>query len=1425
MNQIRSRAFLSLIEAAIIVLITAPALAQYQPLVSHVAGNLGGPGMADGQGTAARFTSPWGVWSDGKTLYIADSRNHTIRRMDVATRSVTTIAGTPGVEGDLDGPLNSAQFRYPTMLWGDGRKIYVTTRSSVRVVDLPGGMVTTLPGLQVRQAIGIWGMGEYLYVLEPGYQAFRSPAQRGSIRRVDLRTGVVETLPVVLPTDVLTPFTGPTAIWGDGEHLYVAYNGRGPLVGELDVTSNVLHPILSLDPQADYQYLNGLWGDGQGYLYASDAAQHLVLKINIATGESKIVLGASGPNIFAEGLGTIARLRTPLGGAIVNGALYVADGGSHIIVTAGLETFTMRTAAGLSPANLPGEGPSTSSIQFGRSLWSNGSFVYSVSNSAVQKVSIATGETYEIPLTSGMMPLTLRTPAGVWGSGSNLYVLDASDRSLRRIASTGETTVISTAFNGTSDLWGDDQNLYVGNGNVISKFNLATGTLSTFAGSGAVGGADGIGIGASFRGVRGLWGDGIYLYAVDYPGRTIRRISLASAEVATFAGTDFVEGFEDGIGPAAQFFVPEDVWGDGTYLYVTDYNRIRRVSIATGEVTTIAGRRGSIGQDDGIGTVATFQQNSGTWGSGRRLFISDSGRLRQMDLDTLAVSTLAGRQLPPSDGVGAAARIYGPTGIWGNAENLYITDRYSVRRLNRTTRAVSTIAGFPGEFGSAGGAGLQARFNRPVGIWGDGVALYVADSHSKLIRRITLATGEVTRLAGTADAYPPRDGVGADAIFGWPQGVWGDGTYLYISDTDDQTIRRLTLATNEVVTIAGVSRKLGFQDGPGPQARFHSPTQLSGDGNFLYVTDVFNDAIRRISLSNYEVTTLKIFGPGAGPPGSVEAYLTAFGNSFADGRFLYMTRGNAVLKIDIETGAHEIIAGSTRVVGSEDGPGSLARFQVPVGLWTDKFTMYVADNANDAIRAIDLVPAAQTRTFSVSSHGSISLSSERPPNLTVGYARIQAQRTGNYGLPGGMAIFGYRQNGVLVSEVSVPAAALVSSGRIFAEVAGPVNTGIAIANPNSQPVIIDFYFTDANGNNFGQGSTVIGPNRQIAAFLNETPFNGVGDIHATFTFKSSLLVSAIALRGFTNERSEFLMTSVPVGEVTNSSPGTVTIPHFADGGGWKTSVVVMNPTDGTITGEVRPYSQNGQPLAMTLNGVTSDVFSYSIPPRSFTTFRSGGLQSNIDAGFIAVNSTSTTSRPFVFVMFRYSTNGVTVTESSVAAQSASMVWSMFVESAGNLGASGSIQSGIAIAHNEADGANIHFELFGSDGKFIGGSSNIQIPGRWQTSMFLNQIPGLPPIPSSFRGVLRVWSDRNRFSRPGVSVTGLRGRYNERGEFLFTSTPAIAEVFATTSSELLFPHFAIGGGYETEFVLFSDNGSSGTVYFFDQNGNPLSLGLQ
>ena len=69
-----------------------------------------------------------------------------------------------------------------------------------------------------------------------------------------------------------------------------------------------------------------------------------------------------------------------------------------------------------------------------------------------------------------------------------------------------------------------------------------------------------------------------------------------------------------------------------------------------------------------------------------------------------------------------------------------------------------------------------------------------------------------------------------------------------------------------------------------------------------------------------------------------------------------------------------------------------------------------------------------------------------------------------------MAIFGFRQNNVLVSEAAVPASVPITNGRIYAEVAGVVNTGIAIANPNATSTTITYYFTDRDGQNSPQGS-------------------------------------------------------------------------------------------------------------------------------------------------------------------------------------------------------------------------------------------------------------------------------------------------------------------------------------------------------------------
>src|SRR2546422_8486669 len=125
-----------------------------------------------------------------------------------------------------------------------------------------------------------------------------------------------------------------------------------------------------------------------------------------------------------------------------------------------------------------------------------------------------------------------------------------------------------------------------------------------------------------------------------------------------------------------------------------------------------------------------------------------------------------------------------------------------------------------------------------------------------------------------------------------------------------------------------------------------------------------------------------------------------------------------------------------------------------------------------------------------------------PASISVGYARIQPDAGST--TPSGLAIFGFRQNNVLVSETGVPASLPLTSGRIYAEVAGAVDTGLAIANPNNSTATIHFFFTDAAGNDLGSGSTTIAANGQLAKFLAQAPFNRPPSVQGTFSFTSDV---------------------------------------------------------------------------------------------------------------------------------------------------------------------------------------------------------------------------------------------------------------------------------------------------------------------------------
>jgi hypothetical protein len=430
--------------------------------------------------------------------------------------------------------------------------------------------------------------------------------------------------------------------------------------------------------------------------------------------------------------------------------------------------------------------------------------------------------------------------------------------------------------------------------------------------------------------------------------------------------------------------------------------------------------------------------------------------------------------------------------------------------------------------------------------------------------------------------------------------------------------------------------------------------------------------------------------------------------------------------------------------------------------------------------------AAGSTPFVVSTAGSATA-------LGIGYARVQATEST---LPSGLAIFGFRSRGTLVSEASVPISPLISAGRIFADVGGGTDTGIAIANPNSDAVSINFYFTDSSGTNLRQGNFSIPANQQIAAFLDEDPFNGGSSLFGTFTFSSSALVSAIALRGYTNERAEFLMTTLPVVQLNVTTGGRLTLPHFTDGGGWRSEVVLINPIDSTMNGSVQFLGSDGQSLR---------TEQFTIAPRSAARFQTEGTAPTPQTGSVRISLSGGNIAPAATSIFTYRSNGVTVSQAGAAALSDTTSFQLYGE------LSGTIRSGLAIA-NPSD-----FPLTVAI-SFGGQLASVDVPASGQRAFFLNEIPEFASLPLPWRGVITASA-----SSP-FAVTGIRGRTNERGDFLITTTAAVNPGAIVAGSELAFPHFADGGGYSTQFVLFAPN-SVGTIYFLDQSGHAKALLFQ
>src|SRR5262249_36386080 len=216
------------------------------------------------------------------------------------------------------------------------------------------------------------------------------------------------------------------------------------------------------------------------------------------------------------------------------------------------------------------------------------------------------------------------------------------------------------------------------------------------------------------------------------------------------------------------------------------------------------------------------------------------------------------------------------------------------------------------------------------------------------------------------------------------------------------------------------------------------------------------------------------------------------------------------------------------------------------------------------------------------------------------------------------------------------------------------------------------------------------------------------------------------------ERSEFLMTTLPVVDLTATVGQTVYFPHFADGGGWSTQILLINPTDDMMSGTVQFFgtgspTTTAQPQSVTIAGQTSSTFTYVIPGRSSRRFVTSGQTDATAVGSVRVVPAANSGTPSGVSVFSVKSGATTVSEAGVPSVRTGSAFRMYVEASGTLGQVGSIQSGIAITNPSNSAATVTFELTGLDGKSTGLSGSVIVPGSGQVARFLNQISGFETL--------------------------------------------------------------------------------------------------
>ncbi len=280
---------------------------------------------------------------------------------------------------------------------------------------------------------------------------------------------------------------------------------------------------------------------------------------------------------------------------------------------------------------------------------------------------------------------------------------------------------------------------------------------------------------ASLDATEGVWLDGYgNVFISDANHNRIRKVSAATGTITTIAGTG-VSGYSGDNGPAtnAQIKFPYGIYVDNLCnIYFTDgnsNNRIRKVDATTSLITTYAGGGTSLG-DGSLATNAQLTNTCSVYGDNEgNIYIGELGRIRKINSLGI-ISTIAGNGIPGLSGdLGPAtsAQIHYPSGMLFDASgNLLFADRSNSRiRKISSTGIIATYAGTTDGFSGDNEPATVAQLSGPISFVIDNVGnVVIGDNQNNCIRKVDAITGIITTIAGIGPTGIGNKAEGAPAI-------------------------------------------------------------------------------------------------------------------------------------------------------------------------------------------------------------------------------------------------------------------------------------------------------------------------------------------------------------------------------------------------------------------------------------------------------------------------------------------------------------------------------------------------------------------------------------------------------------------------------------------------------------------------------------